>query len=169
MAKAEKGKETAKPRAKGEIAPIRPVKVPSVLDEMDRFMERFFGRMEPMWWPRARWPEEMAAAFPSVDIFEDDANVIVKAEVPGVGKEDLEVSVEENMITISGEKKKEEKVEEKDYYRVERSHGSFRRSFSLPSEVESAKAKARFKNGVLEVTIPKSEKAGKRKIKVTVE
>lgn len=167
MARTEKGKE--KEKARGEVAPYRPMRMPSVLDEMDRMMERFFGRTGPMWWPRLRWPEEVAMAFPSVDVFEDDDNVVVKAELPGVNKDDLDVNVEENTITISGEKKKEEKKEEKDYYRIERSYGSFKRSFSLPAEVESAKAKARFKDGVLEVTIPKSEKAKKKQIKVTVE
>ncbi|MFH1026033.1 MAG: Hsp20/alpha crystallin family protein, partial [Nitrospirota bacterium] len=105
----------------------------------------------------------------SMDIFTEGDNVVVKAELPGMKKEDIDVSLTEDTITISGEKKKEEKIEKKDYYSFERSYGSFKRSFSLPSEVQTEKASAKFKNGVLEIRIPKTEEAKKKEKKVTVE
>lgn len=159
-----------KEKEKKEVVPYRRGWAPSVFDEMERFFDHFLGRrFGPLWFPRLRWPEEMEMAYPSVDIYEEGNNVVVKAELPGAKKEDLKVDVTEDTISISGEKKKEEKVERKDFYRVERSYGSFRRSFALPSEVDSSKAVAKFKEGVLEVTIPKSEKAKKKEVKVTVE
>jgi HSP20 family protein len=163
MAKAEKEKE------RREIAPYAG-RMPSMFEEMDRFFNRFMGRgLGPMWWPRVRWAEEVGMTYPSVDIFEDKDNVVLKAEIPGVAKEDLQVNVNDETITVSGEKRKEEKKEDKDYFRLERSYGSFKRTFALPSEVDSSRAKAKFKDGVLEVTIPKSEKAKKKEVKVSIE
>jgi HSP20 family protein len=94
---------------------------------------------------------------------------VVKAELPGMKKEDIDVSLTEDTITISGEKKKEEKIEKKDYYSLERSYGSFKRSFSLPAEVQTEKASAKFKDGVLEIRIPKTEEAKKKEKKVLIE
>ena len=112
---------------------------------------------------------EMEGVSPNVDIFEEGDNFVVKAEIPGMKKEDIEVNLTADMITISGEKKKEEKIEKKDYYRVERSYGSFRRSFRLPKEVQADKAKASFKDGILEVKVPKTEEAIKKEKKVLIE
>lgn len=163
----------AEKRAKKESREVEPYRGRGFLgafDEMDRLFDRFLGRpFGPSWLPRLRWPEELGVSFPDVDIFEDNNEVVLKAELPGVSKEDLEVDVTEDAVTISGEKKKEEKVEKKDYYRFERSFGSFSRSFSLPAGVQSSDAKASFKDGVLEIKVPKKEEARKKKIKVTVE
>jgi len=104
---------------------------------------------------------------PSVDIYEDDGEVVVKAEVPGVKKDDLEITITENSLTISGEKKQEDKVEKKDYHRIERRYGSFSRSFRLPEDVNGNKAKASFKDGVLEIRIPRSKEAKKKKIAIS--
>jgi HSP20 family protein len=157
-------------KARKELVPFRQGKIFSMLDDMDRMFEGFFGRpFGPKWMPSIRWPEEMELSYPAVDIFEDNKHVTVKAELPGIKKEDLDVNITEEAITISGEKKKEAKVEEKDYYRVECSHGSFSRTFTFPTEVQSAKAKASFKDGVLEVKVPKTEAAKKKKIKVEIE
>ncbi|GAB4339192.1 MAG: Hsp20/alpha crystallin family protein [Desulfobulbaceae bacterium] len=103
---------------------------------------------------------------PSVDIFEEEGHLVLKAELPGIKKDDLNVTITENRITISGEKKQEEKVEKKDYHWVERTYGSFTRSFRLPDNVNSDAAEATFKDGVLEVRIPKTEEAKERKIDV---
>jgi HSP20 family protein len=152
-----------------EIVPFRPLREFMPFREMEKFFEDFMGKR---WghWPVFRWPEfkpeEMA---PSVDVYEEGDNVVLKAELPGMKREDLEVNITDNTITISGEKKKEEKVERKDYLRMERSYGSFVRSFSLPSEVESEKANATFKDGILEIKVPKTEEAKKKKIKVSVQ
>jgi HSP20 family protein len=106
---------------------------------------------------------------PSVDVFEEGDGVVVKAELPGMSREDIDVKVTDNIVTISGEKKKEEKIEKKNFYRMERSYGSFSRSFRLPTEVQAEKASAKFKGGVLEIRIPKSEEAKKKEKKVKVE
>jgi HSP20 family protein len=160
----------AEKKKKEEVVPFMGRRMPAILDEMDRLFGRFFSRgLGPSWWPDLRWPEEMEVTYPTVDIFEDASNVIVKAELPGVKKQELNVEISDNRITISGEKKKEEKVERKDYYRVERSSGSFTRSFALPTEVQSAKARASFKDGVLEIKVPKTAAAKKKEVKVMVE
>ena len=94
---------------------------------------------------------------------------MVKAELPGLGKEDVEVDVSDNVLTISGEKKSQEKVERKDYHRIERTYGSFSRSIRLPGEVVTEQAKASFENGVLEIRIPKTEAAKQKKRKIEIE
>ena len=112
---------------------------------------------------------ELEEVAPPVDIFEEGENVIVKAELPGMSKEDIHVTLTEDTLTVSGEKKKEERVEKKDYQRLERSYGSFRRSFTLPVEVQNEKAAAKFKDGVLEIRVPKSEEAKKKEKKIMIE
>jgi HSP20 family protein len=136
---------------------------------MERLFEDFirkpfsFGGL-----PRLRF-SRMEEVTPSVDIFEDKNEVVVKAEIPGVKKEDLDVTLTEDTISITGEKKKEEKIEKKDYYHWECSYGSFARTFSLPAEVETGKAKAKFKDGVLEIRVPKTEEAIKKEKKIKIE
>lgn len=154
------------------IVKVEPSKALSPFEELERRIEDFFRRpfsiFGPTWWPRLRLPE-FEEITPSVDIFEEAEDVVVKAELPGMKKEDIEVKLTDNTITISGEKKKEEKVEKKDYYRLERSYGSFCRTFSLPVEVQTDKAKAQFKDGILEVRIPKSEEAKRKEKKLLIE
>ena len=106
---------------------------------------------------------------PTVDIFEEGGDVVVKAELPGMRKEDIDVKLTENTVTISGEKKKEEKIEKKNYYRMERSYGSFTRAFSLPAEVQTDKAKAQFAEGILQIRVPKTEEAKKKEKRVQIE
>jgi len=161
----------AKAKNHKELEPVsRGGMFPAFGDEMERMFERFLGRgFGPAWMPRLRWPEEMKMPYTPVDIYEDDKNVILKAELPGMKKDEVEVEIAEDMVTISGEKKKEEEVTEKDYYRMERSSGSFRRSFTLPAEVQAAKARAKFTDGMLEITMPKTAESKPRKVKVEVE
>jgi HSP20 family protein len=155
---------------KSELQVQRPTGWFSPFERMEELFEDFhrrpFGRP---WWPSLPSLFEKVELSPSVDIYEEKDNIIVKAEIPGMEKKDIEVSLTDNSITISGDKKKEKKVEKKDYYHYESSFGSFSRSFSLPSEVQTDKAKASFKGGVLKVTIPKTEEAKKKKKKVEVE
>jgi HSP20 family protein len=120
----------------------------------------FFSRM------RSGIEEEL---MPEVDIFERDGNVVLKAELPGMKKEDIEVTLTDGSITISGEKKKEDEIKRKDYYKLERSYGSFCRTFSLPTEVKGDKVKSTFKDGVLEVTMPKSDEAKSKEVKVKID
>ena len=162
MAKKKESKEIAKVEGSGLLSPF---------EEMERRFEDIFRRpfsLMPSWLPRMHMPE-MEEMMPTVDIFEKGNDVVVKAEIPGMRKEDIEVNLTDNTITISGEKKKEEKVEKKDYHRFECSYGSFCRSFHLPKEVQTDKAKAKFKNGTLVVKIPKTAEAKKREKKLKVE
>ena len=145
-----------------EMQPVSP------FAEMEQYFDTFFRN--PFSMPAHQlmstgMPKIMEMS-PSVDIFEDGDEVVVKAEVPGVKKEDLDVTITENSLTISGEKKQEEKVEKKDYHRVERSYGSFSRSFRLPENVNGAKAKAKFTDGLLEVRLPRTKEAKQKKIEI---
>lgn len=161
-------------KEKKGIEPYRPSKALSVFEQMDRLFEDFLGRRfgSPWWpgirWPEIRWPAEIEIS-PTIDIFEEKDEVVLKAELPGMTKEDVNVNITENTLTISGEKKKEEKVEKKDYYHLERSYGSFSRSLRLPADVQSEKAKATFRDGVLEIRVPKTEEAKKKEVKVKIE
>jgi HSP20 family protein len=106
---------------------------------------------------------------PAVDLFEDDGNPVLKAELPGLKKEDIEITLTDGGITISGEKKKEKEIKRKDYYKWESSYGSFCRTFVLPIEVQQDKVKSTFKDGILEVIMPKSEAAKSKEVKVKIE
>ncbi len=105
---------------------------------------------------------------PAVDIYEKDSEINVKAELPGLSKDDVSITIENNTLTINGEKKRENEVKEENYHRVERSYGSFQRSFSLPSTVDTGKVKATFKDGILMVSLAKREEAKPKKIEVGV-
>ncbi len=143
----------------------------SPFDEMDRMFDSFFPRgwLRPMRWEWPSWAEA-AAPFegkaPRVDVIERDNEVVIKAELPGVKKGDIDVSMTDNTICIKGSTRHEEKEEKGDYYRREMSRGEFSRTLSLPAEVDGDKAKAKFADGVLEVVVPKVEKAKRRSVKV---
>ncbi len=161
-----KGKE------RKEMVKHEPGRAISPFDEMERWFDEVFRKPFFHFGP-SRWPgiqqigrEELS---PAVDIYREKGDVVVKAEVPGMKKENIKINLTDNSITISGKKEKEEKVEEKDYYRYESSHGSFHRTFSLPEGVETDKARAKFKDGVLEVRIPVSEEAKKKEREVVIE
>lgn len=105
---------------------------------------------------------------PALDVYEDKDNVFVKAELPGMKKEEIDVSLHDNALTISGERKVEKKHEEAENYRSERFFGRFTRSVTLPVPVETDKVKASYKDGILTITLPKSEKAKPKQIEVNV-
>jgi len=105
---------------------------------------------------------------PAVDIYETPNELVVKADLPDVSEKDIDVRVENNLLTIRGERKFEKSVSEENFLRVERSYGSFSRSFSLPNTVNAEKILAEYKNGVLTVTLPKREESKPRQVKVTV-
>jgi HSP20 family protein len=115
-------------------------------------------------------PEESALTTwaPSVDIYETPNELVVKADLPDVNEQDIDVRVENNLLTIRGERKFEKSVSEENYLRVERTYGSFSRSFSLPNTVNPEAIGAEYKNGVLTVTLPKREESKPRQVKVTV-
>ena len=105
---------------------------------------------------------------PSVDIYETPNELVVKADLPDVNEKDIDVRVENNLLTIRGERKFDKSVSEESYLRVERAYGAFSRSFSLPNTVNAEKIGAEHKNGVLTVTLPKREESKPRQVKVTV-
>jgi HSP20 family protein len=105
---------------------------------------------------------------PAVDIFETPESIVLKAELPGITKDDIFVEVKDNTLSLKGEKKFEKEVKEENYHRVERSYGSFQRAFTLPSTGQQDKVKAKFKDGILEIVLPKVEEAKPKQIKVEV-
>jgi len=105
---------------------------------------------------------------PPVDIYETEDAIVLKAELPGVDPKDVEVRVEDNTLFLKGERKFEKEVKEQNYHRVERSYGSFARSFSLPNSISTDKVTAEFKDGLLTLTMPKREEAKPKTIKIDV-
>jgi HSP20 family protein len=105
---------------------------------------------------------------PSVDIYEQDGNIVLKAELPGVDPKDVDIRLENNVLTLRGERKLDTEVKRENYHRVERTYGSFTRSFTLPSVVDQEKIKADSKDGVLRVTLPKREEAKPKQITIAV-
>jgi HSP20 family protein len=106
---------------------------------------------------------------PRVDISETDTELVIKADIPDVKKEDVKVSVEEGVLTIQGEKKQEREESGKKYHRIERFYGNFSRSFTLPSYVNEGKIEASFKNGVLQLHIPKTAQSAHKNIEIKVD
>ena len=130
-------------------------RMPSLFD--DRFApEKHLGMHEPI-------------HEPILDLYEDKDEIVVKAELPGMTKDDIQVSISDTILTIRGEKKKEEEDKGKDYYHSERIYGYFSRSVALPAEVNAEEIRALFKNGVLEIRLPKSEEAKKKTVNVKVQ
>ena len=128
--------------------------------EMDRLFDSMLGR-----YPRERieglWT-------PLLDLEETKDSVIARVELPGMKKEDIKISVVNNVLTISGERRHQTEEKGKTYYRIERSYGKFQRAIELPSEVIADKAKASYKDGILELVMPKSEKAKEKEIAIEV-
>lgn len=105
---------------------------------------------------------------PAVDIFETADSVVVKAELPGVSRENIDIQVRDNTLTLKGERKFEREIQDENYLRIERSYGAFHRAFSLPTVIRQDKVKAALRDGVLEVTLPKAEEAKPKQVKIEV-
>ena len=118
--------------------------------------------------PRRSEQSALTTWAPAVDIYETENELVLKADLPDVSEKDLDIRIESNILTIKGERKFEEKVKEDNYLRVERTYGSFSRSFSLPSTVDNGSVKAEYKNGVLTVELPKRAESKPRQVKITV-
>jgi HSP20 family protein len=129
-------------------------------NEIDRLFDRFFD------WRPTLFGSEEREWVPSMDISETSEEVIVKAEVPGMDAKDIQVSISNNILTIQGEKKHEKEEKEENVHRVERSYGSFYRSIQLPAEVDSEKADATYKKGILKLKLPKTKQASVKKIAI---
>jgi HSP20 family protein len=136
------------------------------LGDIQGEIQRLFGhRLVPAPWLATKNGGQW---LPKVDITEEKDRIIVKADLPGLKQEDIGVEVSEGVLTIKGERKHEAETKDAKTYRVERSYGSFLRSFSLPDGVDAAKVNAAYKNGVLEVTLPKLAEAKAKQVKVDV-
>jgi HSP20 family protein len=135
----------------------------SLMNQWRRDIERVFTTLED---DGSRGEVTAAAWAPAVDIKEDDGAYVLRADVPGVDPKDIELNMENGVLTLRGERKSETKEEKDNYHRIERVTGSFFRRFTLPDTVESENISAKYANGVLEVRIPKQEKVLPRRIEV---
>ncbi|WP_445664657.1 Hsp20/alpha crystallin family protein [Fodinibius sp. AD559] len=139
----------------------------SPLEAIRRDLDRIFDEISPLSKMRSsNGGNGMELWAPDTDVSETDSAYMVSVDLPGLSKEDVEVSYSDNRLTISGKRKYEEKEEEEDFLRKERYHGTFTRSFTLPSEVKADDIKANFKDGVLSVRIPKSEVKKSKQISI---
>ena len=135
----------------------------SPFGEIDRLFDGFW--MRPFAWERPF--ADFSDTGPSVDVIDRDDEVVVRAEVPGFRKEDIEVSVSGDMLTLSGKADHEDKEEKGNYYRAEIARSAFSRTIMLPAEVDDSKAKASMRDGVLELTLPKVERSKRRTITIS--
>jgi len=148
-----------------ELMNTNPFKdIEKVRSEMDRLWDTFlFGR------PQTRAFQEIAEWLPAVDVAGTKGEIVVTVEIPGMEAKDIDISLNEGILTIKGEKKQEKEEKEQNYYLIERRYGTFVRSIPLPRGVESDRVTASYKDGVLKITLPKSEEAKKKEIKIRVE
>ena len=137
------------------------------MEDMQNRLSTFFTRT-PMRRGNGKESITLPEWTPLADITEDDREYVIKAELPELRKEDVKVTVENGVLTISGERKFEKEEKKKKYHRVERGYGSFVRTFALPEDADAGKVKAEFKHGILEVHLPKNEKAKTKQIEVHV-
>jgi HSP20 family protein len=137
-----------------------------MMEDMERRFEDILGRSWLPVWRRTPQAEE-EEWMPVVDIYEQGDMLKIKAELPGMKEEDIDVSVSEGNLILKGEKKTESEIKEEDYYRCERTYGSFYRSIPMPSNIDSEKVEANYENGVLEVSIPKTAESKTKKVPVS--
>jgi HSP20 family protein len=148
------------------LFPVR--RVASLRDEVDNLFNLAFGRLTGVTDENGPGSQLLEGWFPAVDVYEDKDNLLVKAELPGLKKEDIEISLHDGFLTVAGERKGEEKHKDAGVYRTERWTGRFHRTISLPCRVEADKINATYNEGVLTVTLPKAEEAKPKQIPITV-
>ena len=138
--------------------------------ELTTMQERMNKLFEDVMRPPYRAEEGLgvAAWAPAVDIYETDKEIVLKAELPEMQEKDIEIKVEDNILTLSGDRRMEKEVKEENYHRIERSYGSFLRSFTLPQTVDRENIKASYKDGVLKLSLPKKEEVKPKQIKIDV-
>lgn len=135
----------------------------TIQDRINRLFDENMGKV--------RFPDleiGTGAWNPAVDIYETKDNVVLKAELPGLEKKDFSIEIKDNLLILKGERKFEKETKEENYYRMERAYGFFSRSFTLPTTIDKEKVKAKYKDGVLEITVPKIESAKPKQINVEV-
>jgi len=150
------------------LAPLKALRDLLTPEPAHNLQERLNRLFEETFLPLKAEPFSIAAWSPSCDIYETGTEIVVKAEIPGVKKEDIKLSMQDNVLTLSGERKFEEETKKENYVRVERGYGSFMRSFTLPPSVDSKKISAEFKDGLLEVKLPKFEEARPKEVEIKV-
>lgn len=151
-----------KPEQNWSLSPFR--RMSTLRDEIDNIFDRALGQL----FESPGQTQLMGGWVPAVDLYEDKDNLTVKCELPGMKKEDIDISLHEGFLTISGERKHEEKKQEGEVYRTERYEGRFSRSLALPSKVDAEKINATYIDGVLTVTLPKAEEAKPKQIQVNI-
>jgi len=151
------------PARRGETEPVMEFR-----REMERLFDEFLGEF-PLSRPWGAPEREEGAFWPRVDVTESDREVTVSAELPGMDEKDLRVELQEGTVIIRGERKEEKEEKGKDWFRREQSYGSFHRVIPLPTNVQEDQAKARFKKGLLTLTVPKKEVEETRRKQITVE
>lgn len=155
-----------------KVKKVEPSRALNPIEEMEHMFEDFFTDrwMRPFDFSHPFW-RDIPAPFmgrmaPRVDIINRDNEIVLRAQIPGVDKKDVDVSMSDNTVTIKGHTTHEEKEERGNYYRRECPSGSFSRTLSLPSDVDGTKAKATFNDGILELTIPKNEESKRHNIQI---
>jgi len=138
------------------------------LEDMRRDMDRLFDEFTKPARRRRIWPKSEGLVIPSIDLYDRKTEIVAKIELPGVRREDIDLTITKDTLTLKGEIKKDDDVQEEDYYLSERMIGSFSRTIALPFEVESEKAQATMNNGLLEIVIPKREEARPKEVKIEV-
>ena len=160
----------AKPRT--EVAESRPAQMFSPIDEVERLFDRLMPRgwLAPTAWNWPLWgafdEARQSVRVPKIDVIERDKDILIRVEMPGVEKKDLEVSVSDSALTIKGVVSRASKEQKKDYFRCEIAQGNFSRSLSFPAGVDASNISANLKDGILEVLLPKEESAQRRTVEV---
>jgi len=159
-----------KERSKQAVKTVPASRVPRPFTEMEHFLDRFSRRFSMSPW-RFDWPDMWMNALssmelPKVDILDFETEIVVKAELPGVDKKDLDISVNEDSVTIKASTRQEKKTEKTDYYLSEISQGVFSRTVGLPASVDGGNAKAALKDGILEIKLPKMKGSARHSIKI---
>lgn len=144
----------------------RKTKEPGTIDILRREMDQFFDDLVPFSWSRENGGKTLETWTPSTDITEDEKEYMIRMDIPGMEKNDIKINVQDGRITVTGERKTEEKEENKGYVRQERYFGSFYRSFTLPEKLKEDGIQASFKNGVLKLQIPKDAVVKPKTIRV---
>lgn len=148
----------------------KPARSLNPFEEMERLFEGWHpgGWLHPFHRERPSWGELSAfgGKAPSVDLIERDDAIVIKAELPGVDKKDMDISVTKNSVSIKGTTSHEEKEEKGDYYRSEISRGEYARTLTLPAEIDEEKVKATFKNGILELNLPKLKQSARKTVEI---
>jgi len=161
---------SSKPRS--EITEPRPLQMFAPVEEVERLFERLMPRgwLAPMAWNWPLWGRGEESfeniRVPQLDVIDRDKDIVIRVELPGVEKKDLDVSLSDSTLNIKGKVSKESKEERKDYFRCEITRGNFSRSLSLPSGVDTSKISANLKEGILEIILPKEESVQRRSVEV---